>query len=320
MDDIVWSSQPNPDRRSICALHQPICILYPCSVLSKRHARRWLVPLACLAVGVAVAWWLLRDAAEPVHEGKPIGFWVDEYYRNWHEPYIDSADRTRRERAERAIRQIGSNAVPFAVKLARERPSRLKPKLLRILPFVTQQLRRRWNFQEWEKPFQSLLIFQIIGSDGKDAVPDLIQLTSTSDDYQTRRFAALSLGAIGYPARDALPALAQNLRHPADHFRADIVPALGGIWFDKVTGKQRPDCVRVVVPALTDLLKDPKADALRILQVLKDIGAEAQSAAPAIAPFLTHTDPGIRLAATNALERVSPPPITGPTRLVPPAP
>ena len=80
--------------------------------------------------------------------------------------------------------------------------------------------------------------------------------------------------------------------------------ALFDIAFNREEGF-RPECSKVMVPHLIRVLADPKADALRILRMLGDIGADAKAALPAIQPFLSNPDRDIRMAAARACERIT---------------
>src|ERR1035441_5937037 len=55
-------------------------------------------------------WWAMRQTGEPAYRGRPLTSWV-------HQGYGPSATREQLQRANEAVRAIGTNALPFWVKM-----------------------------------------------------------------------------------------------------------------------------------------------------------------------------------------------------------
>src|SRR5688572_15566759 len=85
--------------------------------------------LLAVALGGAtfLGWKFYRP--EPVYHGKPLSTWAQQYGSNrW------SSNQAAAREAELAIRQIGSDAVPFLLDQLRTEESRTKKRLRELLP------------------------------------------------------------------------------------------------------------------------------------------------------------------------------------------
>ena len=115
-----------------------------------------------------------------------------------------------RNEAEVAVRGLGPKAVPYLTRMLRERDSALKIRAMRwrwaqwlgTKPLFTDVLEPAWR-----KSRTAAQTLSLLGTAAKDAVPDLIKALESSPDEETRRFAAVCLGAIGPEAAAAVPAL-----------------------------------------------------------------------------------------------------------------
>jgi HEAT repeat protein len=260
--------------------------------------------------------WLVLSSREPVYQGKSISVWIEQYYQNFDGCMFQGVrDAAQRERAAVAIRQIGTNGIPYLMTLAAARDSGVKSFILRrayghppgwlLNTFGLQRRYSRWAASSLIDPHKAYCGFMLLGPEAKAAVPDLISIMHTSPNRNGRRMATYCLGFIGASARDALPDLSENFKDPVDGVRDATVKALFDIGMNHETGMFRPECTRVLVPRLIQLLPDPKADALRIIRILGDIGPDAQAALPAIRPFSTSPNRDIRIAANRASERIT---------------
>jgi HEAT repeat protein len=160
---------------------------------------------------------------------------------------------------------------------------------------------------------------------GPDAVPEL-QKALNDDSYAVRAGAALALGLIGPASRPAVLALAGKLKDPEALVRTAAAQALGRIG----------SLARAGVPALRTSLTDKDASvqveaalalwkvaneargasvlakalqgealAERSAAALGEIGPAAKAAIPALRAALKATSPRLRIAAAEALYRVS---------------
>jgi hypothetical protein len=134
-----------------------------------------LIPLG--AGGLVLPAVLLLQPREPVYAGESLSYWMAHYYRG-----MVGAQQFVSPSAREAIREAGTNAVPFLVKWMKL-PGRGSSDL---------------NLNEWARRG-----FEVLGPTAKAAVPDLIALLGKRGDYPS-----LALAAIGH---DAIPAITNVL-------------------------------------------------------------------------------------------------------------
>jgi HEAT repeat protein/lysophospholipase L1-like esterase len=117
----------------------------------------------------------------------------------------------------------------------------------------------------------------------------------SSDDPYVRGFAAFSLGELGAPAREAVPALAAALRHPDGYTRGGAVAALA---------KLGPEAA-AAVPALREGLASADGDRRwKAARTLGRIGPAAAAAVPALVKSLEDPNEHVRMHAARALARI----------------
>lgn len=133
---------------------------------------------------------------------------------------------------------------------------------------------------------------------GAKAVPGLVEALA-NDNPQVRAYATEALGAIGEPARGALPQIKNMLKDSDGYTRG--VAALA-VW------KFEPDQVDLVVPVLLQGLKQKDAWKVRLdsVVILGQIGPAAKQAVPALADMLQDIHDDIRQSAAAALARMGP--------------
>ncbi len=164
------------------------------------------------------------EPPEPRYNGKALSFWI----RDWYYPlpfpqplraspalYRTYAQESRkyaqeRQEAEDAVRALGTNAVPALCRLVRVRDSQLKALLGKSR--AAQWLLKRGVFRQWLEPawVKNRTGAQLLGTLGpaaKGAVTDLLHCFETNPDEESRRCAAVALGAIGPGAAAVVPAL-----------------------------------------------------------------------------------------------------------------
>lgn len=112
-----------------------------------------------------------------------------------------------------------------------------------------------------------------IGSDSKEAVPELVSVFNTDPDVQAN--AATALGQIG--STEAVPSLAAALASQDNSTRGQAARALGAIGAD----------AKATVPALVELLQSPNVnDRYNAANAIGELGSAAEEAVPALIPFL----------------------------------
>jgi hypothetical protein len=188
-------------------------------VRAKRLAA--VVVLAFLMV-TSVAWLFLRRV-EPVYNGKPLTAWAEQYgSNNW---------RPRRElarEAEFAIRQIGTNSIPFLLDMMRARDSELKKRL-------RQQLPRKWhdrlNLTDNSGNVRRTGAHGLaaLGTNAPTAVPALIDLATQHPDEDGRYIAVFALRTLGPAAEAAIPFYIQCLTNKDGTIRNEAAVGLFAI-------------------------------------------------------------------------------------------
>jgi hypothetical protein len=228
---------------------------------------------AILAAILATGGCATQRPKEPSYQGKNLSAWLEDYARteyanepDW-TPAWTEGDRQARARAINAVREIGTNAIPW------------------LLELVSSQ------------DYKGVLGFQALGPAGKPAVPALIAMMQ--DPLLTHRATVCpALAAIGPAAEEAVPLL---LKHSnpwvAGPTALCTVQALAQIHM-------HPE---LVVPIFAELLRTnsswgPMANPY--LEALGSFGSEAKSAVPAILPFVDSKDESVRICATNALRSI----------------
>src|SRR6185295_13786004 len=89
-----------------------------------------LTSIALIAVGVG-AYYPLRQV-EPVYNEKRLTEWIDQYAEQWPNVYMSSRDAALCTEAQKAIRKIGTNALPAMLSMVAARYSGLR---LRFMDF-----------------------------------------------------------------------------------------------------------------------------------------------------------------------------------------
>jgi len=237
---------------------------------------------------IGLAW----KTAQPPHsrglsyQGKPLSVWLDEAW------YLDGGVDPS---AEKAVRQVGTNAIPYLLKLTAWRDSSLKAKVCAALPekwFVTFAPRSVHNH------FAAAFGFEALGPSAKSAVPDLIILLNDKDQ-DIRKTAALSLGSIGPEAQDAIPDLIKHLNDLDQDVSVNSAEALKNIP-PKSVGE---------VTLLLQVLNLPPKDrfiAIRVMDRLGKFHGEAKAAISGILPYLHDQDIATRECAVTTLKQIDP--------------
>ena len=244
---------------------------------------------------------------EPQYEGKKLTDWaqnVDQGTFFGH--LIIPTDRKQSEQAIAAIRHIGTNALPVAVKLCGAKDSWLKTKLEEWIDQYNYEAvnhnlglpKDQWRSQfpirvtpAWDQHYYGANIIWALGPAAKPIIPDLIRLLENQDQlYDDTMTALLGTGT------NAIPPLLKLLdsANPEVRLRAAIV--LGNFFQPKepltptralvVAGSEdfRLEA-RAAVPVLLQYLENPNQNSLtraRVIYSLDLIHEDASIAVPAI--------------------------------------
>lgn len=155
--------------------------------------RSKIVIAMALAVLVWLIGWQVAGPREPLYRGKPVSYFLK--YE-----YIKANDDT----AE-AVRSIGTNGIPALLRLLCVKTSPFQARLM--------DLARRQNIIKVEYTTPELgydavaYAFGILGTNAHTAVPALIKIADDNISPRSRARAIESLGYVGLPTGDAVPAL-----------------------------------------------------------------------------------------------------------------
>jgi HEAT repeat protein len=294
---------------------------------NRRVRKHWkfLVVLAGLALAIALIINLCGEA-EPIYKSRSLTLWCLQYQA--HRGRQDGPFALEENEAREAIRAIGTNGIPAALRILRaEISSRAK---------LAGQVRRIPRLERFaaevvypSQPFEPLFYFQALGEQGSPAVPELSRLLNEYTNFtQVQRY-SWCLAAIGKPA---LPTLLAALSRPELDYRDQITAWLASDVFDfgtninqaapilvklchdpnpmvaiqsvKALGRMTTD-TELLLPTLTNALKHPhavvRAEAALIIGRLP---GSKSTAVPALRAALT--DPAARQEAMNALRTIAP--------------
>ncbi len=145
-----------------------------------------VVALVIVLIG-GIAWVPLREPPEPVYQGKTLAAWFEQDMANlpFSPPPADATNRAQaRAEAERAIRHIGTRAIPFFLSKVRQKGSRL----------INFAAKWKWSGKYFEpmieRQFVTTFCDQLqapVGfaaltpEEGEAAVPPLLKLVDNSD-------------------------------------------------------------------------------------------------------------------------------------------
>jgi ribosomal protein L7/L12 len=273
-----------------------------------------MVVLLIVVALVGTCVWLGTWSSEPQYQGRRVSAWVRD---------LQGKSAADREKAEAALRQIGTNALPVLRRQLHLQDSALKLALVR---FVWRQdrvrlrvmLARGWNVR-------AALACGILGPGAQPLIPDLLELSKrdfvgfevavsalsqigeaaipqlkvalTHRNASVRQAAARALGAIGPKARDAVPTLIQSLHDADSQVRLNASAALGAI------GVGSPEVVGALAAALGDSNSDVRDN---VVDALGQLGLQAKAAVPALLKMLSDPEELVRIDSSNALETITP--------------
>lgn len=283
----------------------------------------FLQGLLTLAFLAWFGWFILRPH-EPVYRGRPLSLWLDEVYRTGE--YGNSSVKSE---TEAAIRQLGTNALPFLLDLAATRYV--------VARQILVQSARDPDFAFLHLPPQegrdqmTPWAFEILGSTARPAVPQLIRIIndvdpSNRDAWLTTLTAIHCLAGIGPAAEQAVPDLIdifrvnRGSRTESKNLRFSAAWALGRI------GPAASAAVPVLAGATNEraaqlaIVQIKGASLLPLIERLKDtsnptnwndaawllgrMGTNAGPAVPYLVQALNQTNATMQLTAVWALSGI----------------
>jgi hypothetical protein len=259
------------------------------------HVRRWkgsmrkkralLLAILLVAVVGGVAWRMSRQR-EPVYKGKPLSYWLSE--SDPHESFEPFESES-----NKALREIGTNAIPTLLRMLRASDSSFK---LKVIGLIDKQRFVPVNFTKASTlNWRADNGFSVLGERASNAVPALIQIHEHKYSISSQNAVADALGAIGPPAASAVPVLLREATKPTGVTRIYALRALGRIHAQS----------ELVVPGLVKCLGDRDPDVKGLAASgLGQLGPEGKTAVPALVALLNDASLSVRFAAVRALGRI----------------
>ena len=275
-------------------------------------------------VSIAILIW---HPFEPRHEGKRLSVWVKVLFDTGEQADDIQLERQRqrsRDQATEAVRHIGTDALPYALRLLQAKDSAFKEKLIDL---AKKQEIIHFHFTSAdEKRVEGVEIFYALGPIAKPAVPSLIKLLQGQDpgaaemasyalasigpdainpligmlgnsNAKTRSLAARALGVLQSKAQAAVPALLLCLKDPNHEVRQDTAAALGYIGGDATT----------IVPALITCLEEQtNMMRLRIISAIGRFGTNARPAIPVLVKIVETNEMFTSSWAFSTLRKIDP--------------
>jgi len=213
------------------------------------HKQRILligVPVAVLAT-VALVLMLTRER-EPEYEGKKLSEWVRG---------LEGPTEAARQEAHEAVGNIGTNGLPYLVKLVGHDMSPLKRRFYSSTnPLVKRLVAFWWVFDKRDAALQFGAAHALIqlGAKAEGAVGDLSRLASRTKPSLSRNLAASVLCEMGKPGLPALVGILTNQLARGGNWTSDSVVVANYIW--KNAGMDR-QVGELGIPALLSMSKNP---------------------------------------------------------------
>jgi hypothetical protein len=239
------------------------------------------------AIGLAFLAVYLLFPGEPIHHGRRLSAWVEDLH-----PRVGEA---RQQQAELALRAIGTNAVPYLVKLLQHR----EPRLLRELRGFSERTKTFLRMDSelelpWvavvERDMQLSAAFAALGPSARPAFPMLTNLLLRPET------ATVSASALARLGPEAFGALSRALENPQAQVRAAAAGVLGSMSGD----------LSKIIPALrialTDSDKSVRINAVVSLGQIAEIDPEA--VLDDLIRGLRDSSPTVKIFAAELLARL----------------
>jgi hypothetical protein len=228
-----------------------------------------------LAVVIGVVGWTTFSFREPIYQGKSVSKWL-EGYSFQPNPSIPLRERQEWQQADRAVRHLGTNAIPTLLRVLRATDAPWKLMLVRlaakhdiIIPSIS------WA---GEQNVCGAMAFASLRETASNSVPSLVQIYKENRSRESRNAVVIALGNIGPAAQRAVPCLLDAAANSDFSLRCNALNALGEIHAQPelvvpvlVAALRNSDESRTAAEAaLGDFEEDAKAAVSSLLELLKD--------------------------------------------------
>jgi HEAT repeat protein len=297
------------------------------AILRKKWRASLVVALALAAIG---ALFCASRSNEPSYQGRSLSQWLRDIENAREDPEA--------EPAKNAVRQIGTNAIPYLLGKMRTEDSKLKTRFITLLAKAHIFSVRIANSNR--QHLRALLGFEALGPQASSAIPDLKALLNNTELVGSVGWALVSIspngveaaasglqstnaiirretaGVLGIPGivrftTNATPARMAVLRAQAEIAVPPLIRALNDS--DELTRAragtslgllgQKPE---IVVPALIKNLQETNGWRVpaSAAKGLSRFGTNAVAALPALKAIAQHTDSRVREAVATAIQSI----------------
>lgn len=263
-----------------------------------RKRRGILLAAACTAALVALCT-TIRVDKEPTSQGHSLSYWIRRYNLN-------TSDRAQ---AQEAIRQIGTNALPYLLRWIEYKPPGWR---LWLTNARGREFGRGWTWiplwattaDAGSRAGEAMVAFHALGPTARAAIPRLGDMARDRDPIRQSR-GSIALAAIGPPAIPELVAILSDETLSPDARFGATRELRELVYGPIITGTLGTNADQATMPLIRNL-KDPDehvaAEAAAVLGTLK---LQPTSAVPALASALTNSSAVVRDSAATALGHFS---------------
>jgi hypothetical protein len=279
---------------------------------------------------VATALILLSREHEPTAQGHRLSYWVERCGGSG--TYFSGHTPEERNKAQLAIQQVGTNALPFLMRWTDYQSPQWKLRIYRTASRLPQWIVRRLIGTpllfdaRLDKAEHAAEAFTALGEMAAPAIHELEVRSQNSESLGKRRFAFLALSHIRPTAFAAMSRVLAHPNLPADFFQWDCIRDMGTNAqplvptlvhnLDGTNPLVVEVCAQTLgylalepdlsIPALTNKLAHPdKRVRVVVVGALGDFGPRALPALPQITNSLSDSDILVRLQATNTLRIIA---------------
>jgi len=173
-----------------------------------------------------------RFSSQPLHNGKPVSYWVDE-----------ACSRPNQFEAQKEVHRIGAAALPYLIAKLNSRETWVDRLLLAVREKLPTPVGRLIPAPH-KGPFDRSCAAECLALFGREAKPAVNALAQLVGSKQTNGLdadrAIAALGAIGPEARQALPSLRRALKNQTPEVRRFADEALEQIGSNLHSGVGKP--------------------------------------------------------------------------------
>jgi hypothetical protein len=295
-----------------------------------RVGRKRVILIAAVVLAVGLIWAMFpSQSREPSYQGHSLSYWAEQV--DPHDPsgciIAINGILVPRPQEEAAIKQIGTNAIPTILDWISYEASPFKTKLASLVERLPHRVSRHVTFPGEERAYRAELVFNILGPEGRAAIPELTRLARTSSDWDRVCRCLRCLHHIGTEAFPSILSLTTNgpyltcfaaigtLAHYPEQAKPSIPVLLN--YLDDTNHSLAGQAARVLgdlevswsatFPGLTNVLRSSSPEArLRAVRCVIWISTPSDIALPVLLPMLSDPDYDVRDMTTNVLQNYVP--------------